>query len=84
MQILSINVDEKKDSTATLFARRKPSWPQWWEGSKTGLTPLFQVSEGTRSTPYILDAKGVIRAKYKWGADVDAVVDELLKEIEKK
>lgn len=84
VQVLSISVDEKKDSTATLFQMEKNlPWPQLWDGNKKGIAERYQVSHGTKSTPYIVDAKGVIRGKLKWGEDLDAVVADLLKEMKK-
>jgi uncharacterized protein (TIGR03067 family) len=79
VQILSVSYDEKKDSVKGLFKKETPPWLQLWIGEKR-LNELYQLPGGTASTQYILDAKGVIRAKHKLGNDLDAILVTLLKE----
>ena len=82
-ELIGINTDPDKAEYRKQISANGITWRSAWDGSTKG--PLC-TAWGIRSFPtiYVLDAKGVIRAKGLRGDELQKTVEELLKEMEGK
>jgi thiol-disulfide isomerase/thioredoxin len=80
--LVSVSIDKTKEPLMAFLAKEKMPWTHWWSGVEEGIVPDWKI----QSIPsiYIIDAKGVLRDKGKRGEELEKVVNELLKEMEKK
>jgi thiol-disulfide isomerase/thioredoxin/tRNA A-37 threonylcarbamoyl transferase component Bud32 len=78
--LLGINCDDDRAEVRRVVQKQQLSWPSWWDGGRAGgrITKQWQIESFPRI--FVLDPKGVIRYKDVRGADLDAAVDQLLKE----
>jgi thiol-disulfide isomerase/thioredoxin len=83
--LIGVNGDDKREKAAETMAKEKMTWPSFWNGDRGPDGPISRAWN-VRGWPtiYVLDARGVIRAKGIVGKELDAAVDELLKEMEGK
>lgn len=81
--LIGVNGDDKRDKALEVMAKEKMTWPSFWNGDKGPDGPLSHAWN-VRGWPtiYVLDARGVIRAKGLRGKELDTAVDELLKEMD--
>ena len=77
-KLVSVSADAKKETLAKFLEKEEMPWTHWWNGAKGGLIEEYQVR--FYPTVYILDGKGVIRAKHLRGDDLQKFVDKLLAE----
>jgi RNA polymerase sigma factor (sigma-70 family) len=78
--LLSVEIDPDKESLLAAIRDGQVTWRCWWEPSEDGpIRRRWQVHEF--SSTFILDARGIIRARDLEGRALDRVVDELLKEL---
>lgn len=80
--LVSISVDEQKETLTDFLASEKMPWTHWWNGSEGKIIEALDVSH--YPTIFVLDAKGVIRAKEVRGEALEEMVNKLLGEIEGK
>lgn len=80
--ILGVNSDPKPKLKQVL-KKESMTWRSWWDGGTTS-GPIAQAWN-VRGWPtiYVLDHKGVIRAKDFRDEELSKVVDELLNEMQK-
>jgi thiol-disulfide isomerase/thioredoxin len=78
--LISVSADAKKETLEGFLEKQKMPWTHWWNGQKGGVLEAYQVR--FFPTIYVIDAKGVIRAKHVRGPALDAAVEKLLKEME--
>lgn len=80
--LIGVNGDDRREKAIEVMAREKMTWPSFWNGDK-GPDGSISRAWNVRGWPtvYVLDARGVIRAKNVRGKDLDAAVDVLLKEM---
>lgn len=78
--ILGVNSDPK-DHLKQVIKKEKMTWRSWWDGGDTQgpISKAWNV-QGWPTT-YIIDAKGIIRAKNVGESPVENVIETLLKEI---
>jgi len=83
--LLGVNSDKDKDVYFAGVRDNGITWRSFWNGPK-GTTGPISTKWGVRGWPtiYVLDAKGVIRARNVRGEAMDKAVDELLAEMEKE
>jgi thiol-disulfide isomerase/thioredoxin len=83
--IVGVNGDDDRAKAKEVMEKEKMTWPSFWNGDKGPDGPLSRAWN-VRGWPtiYVLDAKGVIRAKDLRGKELEAAVEELLKETEGK
>ncbi len=81
--LLGINSDKDKTALKKRMEEENITWRSFWNGPK-GTSGPISAEWNVRGWPtiYIVDHKGVIRAKNKRGEAMDEVVDELLAEME--
>ncbi|MHC5539049.1 TlpA family protein disulfide reductase [Singulisphaera rosea] len=80
--LISISVDEEKSTLTDFLAKEPMPWNHWWVGSQGKLVETLDVRHFP--TIYVLDAKGVIRAKELRGESLEEKVNSLLQEAEAK
>lgn len=82
--LLGVNSDEDRAALKRTMAGEQITWPSWWdEGNVEGpIHTTWQIQE--RPAIHILDGKGVIRFKNIPPEEVDAAIDDLLAELEKR
>jgi thiol-disulfide isomerase/thioredoxin len=78
--LVGVNCDEDKGQALRAVQKDGLSWQSWWDGDRTveRIANRWQVE--SLPTIYVLDHKGIIRYKNLRGAELDAAVDQLLKE----
>jgi thiol-disulfide isomerase/thioredoxin len=83
--IVGVNGDDERTKAQEVMTKEKMTWPSFWNGDKGPDGPLSRAWN-VRGWPtiYVLDAKGVIRAKNLRGKELETAVEELLKEMEGK
>ena len=78
--LVSVSVDEEKETLTKFLDKEKMPWTHWWNGSKGGIIEDWDVAY--YPTIYVIDAKGVIRFKDLRGEKLEEAVEKLLKEAE--
>ena len=79
--LIGINSDGSRDVLLNILEANDITWRQVVDGSTEGpLATRWNVNGWP--TIYVLDAKGVIRAKGLRGPELEKAVEELLKEME--
>ena len=83
--LVGVNSDTDKAMLKERMAKEKISWRSFWNGPKGTDGPISKAWN-VRGWPtiYVLDAKGVIRAKNIRGKDLDEAVNGLLAHLEKE
>ena len=77
---LGVNSDKDPQMLKTVKQDEGLKWRDWWDGGIDGpIQKQWNVIQ--RPTVYLLDAKGLIRAKDLLGEDLDAAVDALVEEL---
>ena len=79
--LLGVNVDQDKEALQSSIKDGEVTWRCWWEGREDGPNrQRWKVNE--IPSVFVIDAKGIIRAKEIEGKAMGAVVDQLVKECE--
>jgi thiol-disulfide isomerase/thioredoxin len=79
---ISVSADKKKDTVKEFLDKEEMPWVHWWSGVK-GIVADWGV--GGFPTFYILDAKGVIRAKIVGaGAEAEKKIDDMVAKLVKE
>ena len=81
-KLVSVSADAKKETLTKFLEKEEMPWTHWWNGAKGGLVEEYQIR--FYPTVYIIDGKGVIRAKHLRGDDLQKFVDKLLAEADPK
>ena len=76
--LLSISVDEKKETLTKFLEKEAMPWTHWWAGRENQSIKNYQVKG--YPTIYVLDGKGVIRAKNIRGDALQKFVEKLIEE----
>jgi hypothetical protein len=75
--MLSVNIDNDKDSLRKSLAAGEITWRCWWEGGMDGPN-CRRWRLGFIPSVYVIDADGIIRAKDVKGKALDEAVDVLM------
>jgi len=78
--LLGVNSDPK-EKLKQAMKKEQITWHSWWDGGDTSGPIATKWNVHGWPTVYVLDHKGVIRAKGPRGEALDEVVDNLLKEL---
>ncbi len=80
-QIVGVNSDSNAEKLIGVCAQKDLSWPSFFDGGSTG-GPIAS-KWGVRGWPtlYLLDHKGVIRAKGLRGDPLEREIEKLVKEM---
>jgi thiol-disulfide isomerase/thioredoxin len=76
--LVSISADEKKETLKEFLDKESMPWTHWWNGATGGVLKDWNIR--FFPTIYVLDAKGVIRAKNVRGKELEDTVEKLLAE----
>src|SRR5262245_29890926 len=80
--LIGINSDRDRETLKKTMEEEKITWRSWWDGGSTNGPIATKWNVHGWPTIYVLDHKGVIRAKNVRGEAMDKAVDKILKEIE--
>src|SRR5919202_4894187 len=80
--LLGVNSDQDWEKLKEVARKEGITWRSWWDGSKRGPIDSRWNVHGW-PTFYLLDHKGVIRAKTVESRPADRLIEELLREQEK-
>jgi len=80
--LIGVNSDTDRNALKEVLVKENITWRSFWNGGSTNgpISQAWKVS-GWPSI-WVIDAKGVIRARNVRGAKMDEVVDKLLAEME--
>lgn len=79
--LLGINTDGSAADVKEKNAKENITWRSWFDGQGGPICAQYKIR--AFPTIFVLDAKGVIRAKEVRGEAMDKAVDKLLGEMEK-
>jgi hypothetical protein len=80
--LIGVNSDVDKAKLKKVLEKEKITWRSFWNGPDGTNGPISEAwNVKGWPTVYVLDAKGVIRAKNVREKEMDRAVDELLKEL---
>lgn len=80
---VGINVDEDRDAAKSVVETHKLTWRSFWCGPKGGSGEIPRAwNVQSFPTIYVIDHTGVIRSKTVRGAELDLLLDELVKKSE--
>ncbi len=79
--LLGVNSDRDREKIKQICKDKDLSWRSWWAGSTGGPIPKRWNVRGW-PTIYILDHRGVIRAKNQRGKPLEEWLDRLVAEAE--
>jgi thiol-disulfide isomerase/thioredoxin len=80
--LISISVDEDKNTLTEFLTKEKMPWTHWWSGTDHDIMDDYKIEH--YPTIYVLDSKGVIRNKEIRGEELEKAVEKLLEEIGEK
>ena len=79
--LIGINSDQDREKLQEVLKKEQISWRSFWDGGSTSGPIATKWNVHGWPTIYVLDHKGVIRAKQLRGTSLDKKVDELVKEV---
>ena len=79
--IIGVNSDRDREKLKTRIKEENITWRSFYAGSTGGAIPTKWNVSGW-PTIYVIDAKGIIRAKNARGAKLDEWIEKLVKEAE--
>ncbi len=80
--LIGVNSDANKETLRPRMVEENITWRSFWNGPKGTSGPISKAwNVWGWPTIYIIDHKGVIRARNKRGEEMDEVVDMLLAEM---
>jgi thiol-disulfide isomerase/thioredoxin len=77
-ELISISADAKKETLVNFLAKEPMPWTHWWDGREGKINEALNIDH--YPSIFVLDGKGVIRAKELRGEALEKVVDQLLAE----
>ncbi|MEZ5989117.1 MAG: TlpA disulfide reductase family protein [Planctomycetota bacterium] len=80
--ILGVNSDADRDKIRETCEEKKLTWPSFWDGGSTQGPIASRWNVSAWPTIYVLDDKGVIRARDLRGEPLEEVLDALVAEAE--
>jgi thiol-disulfide isomerase/thioredoxin len=82
--LVSISADEKKETLTSFLEKQPMPWTHWWNGKSGGILADWEVE--AFPTVYVLDTKGIIRAKIVGvnEKELDEAIEKTLKDAEEK
>src|SRR5262245_4024689 len=81
--LIGVNRDKDREKLKEVMKKEGITWRSFWNGGSTEGPISTRWNVTGWPTIYVLDAKGVIRAKNKRGESLDKAVDDLLAEMRK-
>jgi len=79
--LLGVNSDINRERTREVCKAKNLTWRSWWDRNTSGpISRKWNISGWP--TIYIIDHKGVIRAKSVGSQDFDPLIERLVKEAE--
>jgi hypothetical protein len=79
--LLGINSDSDRAKLKEVLKKEEITWRSFWDGGKVGGPIATRWNVQGWPTVYVLDHRGIIRAKHLQGTALDKKVDELLQEV---
>jgi hypothetical protein len=79
--LLGINSDTDREKLKEVLKKEKITWRSYWDGGKVGGPIATRWNVETWPTVYLLDHRGVIRAKHLQGTALEKKVHKLLLEV---
>jgi thiol-disulfide isomerase/thioredoxin len=80
--LVSISVDEKKETLISFLTKEQMPWTHWWVGKESKFAEDYDIRG--YPTIYVLDAQGVIRHKDLRDQELETAVKLLLEEVDRK
>jgi thiol-disulfide isomerase/thioredoxin len=77
-ELISISADAKKETLVNFLAKEPMPWTHWWDGKEGKINEALNIDH--YPSIFVLDGKGVIRAKELRGEALEKAVDQLLAE----
>jgi len=78
LTVVSISVDQERAAVETFTAKEPMPWELWYDGPEGGVLEAWNI-HGLPSV-FVIDARGVVRARNLSGAELDREVEKLVKE----
>jgi hypothetical protein len=79
--LVGVNSDADRQKLKEIMKKERITWRSFWDGGGTEGPVSTQWNVHGWPTVYVLDQRGIIRAKQLTGSSLDKKVEELLNEI---
>ena len=79
--LLGVNSDKDRDKLKETLAKEQMTWRSWFDGGSTNGPIATAWNVGGWPTTYVIDAKGVIRAKNLRDEEAEQAIKKLLAEM---
>jgi hypothetical protein len=77
--LIGVNSDSNRAALQEVLKKENITWRSFWDGGKIGGPIATRWNVNGWPTIYVLDHRGVIRARHLHGTALDNKVDELVK-----
>jgi hypothetical protein len=78
--LLGVNSDANREKLKETLKEENITWRSWWDGGSTTGPIASKWNVMGWPTIYVIDHRGIIRAKQLRGTALDKIVDELVAE----
>jgi hypothetical protein len=82
--LLGVNSDTDREKLQEVLKKEMITWRSFWDGGKVGGPIATRWNVETWPTVYLLDQRGIIRAKRLQGTALEKKVEQLLQEISRR
>ena len=79
--IVGVNSDTNREDLKKKIVKENLTWRSFWDGGSTNGPIASKWNVHGWPTVYVIDHKGVIRAREVSGSSLEKLVDELVKEV---
>ncbi len=79
--LIGVNSDSDREKLADVLKKESITWRSFWDGGKVGGPIASKWNVNLWPTIYVLDHRGVIRAKQLQGTSLEKKLDDLVREV---
>jgi len=79
--LIGVNSDADREKLADVLKKENITWRSFWDGGKIGGPIASGWNVQMWPTVYVLDHRGVIRAKQLQGTSLEKKLDDLVREV---
>ena len=78
--LLGVNSDSDREALKPVLRQEQITWRSWWDGGSAGGAIARNYRVRAWPTLFLIDGRGVIRARFEGAREIDQEVNALLAE----